>query len=44
MHFSHIETVLDYEVSAPSHLLLNIEAVRSGAQVVLRENLVVEPA
>lgn len=44
MHFSHIETVLDYEVAAPSHLLLNIEAVRSGAQVVLRENLVVEPA
>lgn len=44
MHFSRIETVLDYEVAAPSHLLLNIEAVRSGAQVVLRENLVVEPA
>ncbi|MGJ7487204.1 transglutaminase-like domain-containing protein [Variovorax sp. LT2P21] len=44
MHFSHIETVLDYEVAAPSHLLLNIEAVRSGGQVVLRENLVVEPA
>lgn len=43
MHFSHIETVLDYEVAAPSHLLLNVEAVRSGAQVVLRENLVVEP-
>jgi transglutaminase-like putative cysteine protease len=44
VHFSHVETVLDYEVAAPSHLLLNIEAVRSGAQVVLRENLVVEPA
>jgi len=44
VHFSHIETVLDYEVAAPSHLLLNIEAVRSGAQVVSRENLVVEPA
>jgi transglutaminase-like putative cysteine protease len=44
VHFSHIEAVLDYEVAAPSHLLLNIEAARSGAQVVLRENLVVEPA
>lgn len=44
MHFSHIEAVLDYEVAAPSHLLLNIEAVRSGVQVVLRENLAVEPA
>lgn len=43
VHFSHIEAVLDYEVEAPSHLLLNIEAVRSGGQVVLRENLVVEP-
>ncbi|MGJ7492639.1 transglutaminase-like domain-containing protein [Variovorax sp. ZT4R33] len=44
MHFSHIEAVLDYEVAAPSHLVLNIEAARGGAQAVLRENLTIEPA
>ena len=44
MHFSHIDAVLDYEVSAPSHLLLNIEAVRSGAQALISEDLVIEPA
>jgi transglutaminase-like putative cysteine protease len=44
MHFSHVETVLDYEVAAPAHLLLNIEAARSGAQAVISEELVVEPA
>ncbi|CAN5503107.1 transglutaminase family protein [soil metagenome] len=43
MHFSHIETVLSYEVTAPSHLLLNIEAARSGAQTVISEDLVLEP-
>ncbi|RYF74328.1 MAG: transglutaminase family protein [Comamonadaceae bacterium] len=43
MHFSTIETVLDYQVNAPSHMVLNIEAARSGAQTVLSEELVVEP-
>lgn len=44
MHLSHIETVLDYEVAAPAHLLLNIEAARSAAQALISEDLVVEPA
>jgi transglutaminase-like putative cysteine protease len=44
LHFSHIEAVLDYEVAAPSHLLLNIEAARGGAQAVVQEDLVIEPA
>ena len=44
MHFSHIEAVLEYEVAAPSHLLLNIEAARSGAQALISEDLVIEPA
>jgi len=44
MHFSHIDTVLDYEVAAPSHFLLNIEAARSGAQALVSEDLVIEPA
>jgi transglutaminase-like putative cysteine protease len=43
MHLSHIETVLDYDVAAPSHLLLNIEAARCGTQTVSSEHLVVEP-
>lgn len=43
MHFSHVETVLDYEVAAPAHMLLNIEAARSGAQVLISEDLVIEP-
>lgn len=44
MHRSHIETVLDYQVAAPSHLLLNIEAARAGTQTVISESLVIEPA
>ncbi|RZL60881.1 MAG: transglutaminase family protein [Variovorax sp.] len=44
MHLSHIETVLDYEVAAPAHLLLNIEAARAGAQALESEELVIEPA
>ncbi len=44
MHFSHVDAVLEYEVAAPSHLLLNIEAVRSGAQALVSEDLVIEPA
>jgi len=44
MHFSHIDALLEYEVAAPSHLLLNIEAARSGAQALLSEDLVIEPA
>nr|WP_307689608.1 transglutaminase family protein [Variovorax ginsengisoli] len=43
MHFSHIETVLSYELTGPSHLLLNIEATRNGTQALLSEELVVEP-
>ncbi len=43
MHLSNIETVLDYEVSAPSHLLFNIEAARCGAQALISEELVIEP-
>jgi len=43
MHYSHIETVLAYEVTGPSHMLLNIEAARSSGQSVLSEELVVEP-
>lgn len=44
MHFSHIETVLAYDVAAPSHLLLNIKATRSGTQALISEDLVVEPS
>ncbi len=43
MHYSTIEAVLDYQVAAPAHMVLNIEAARSGAQTVLSEELVVEP-
>lgn len=43
VHFSHIETVLSYEVKAPAHLLLNIEAARNGMQSLLSEDLVIEP-
>ncbi|RZI77790.1 MAG: transglutaminase family protein [Variovorax sp.] len=43
MHYSTIETVLEYQVYAPAHMVLNIEAARSGAQTVLSEELVVEP-
>ncbi|KWT96871.1 MULTISPECIES: transglutaminase family protein [unclassified Variovorax] len=44
MHASNVEAVLDYEVEAPSHLVFNIEAARSGAQAVASEELVIEPA
>jgi len=44
MHFSHVDAVLEYEVAAPSHLLLNIEAARCGAQALVSEDLVIEPA
>jgi transglutaminase-like putative cysteine protease len=44
MHASNLEAVLDYEVDAPSHLVFNIEAARSGAQAVAGEELVIEPA
>jgi transglutaminase-like putative cysteine protease len=43
MHLSHIDAQLDYEVVAPAHLLLNIEAARSGAQAVVSEVLTIEP-
>jgi transglutaminase-like putative cysteine protease len=43
MHLSHIDAQLDYEVVAPAHLLLNIEAARSGAQAVVSEALSIEP-
>jgi len=44
MHFSHVDAALQYEVTAPSHMLLNIEAARSGAQALISEDLVIEPA
>ncbi|QNK70365.1 transglutaminase-like domain-containing protein [Variovorax sp. PAMC26660] len=43
MHLSHIDAQLDYEVVAPAHMLLNIEAARSGAQAVVSEVLTIEP-
>ncbi|VWX59371.1 Transglutaminase family protein [Burkholderiales bacterium 8X] len=43
MHFSTIEAQLDYEVRAPAHMLLNIEAARSGSQAVISEKLTIEP-
>jgi hypothetical protein len=43
MHISHIDAQLDYEVVAPAHMLLNIEAARSGAQAVVEETLTIEP-
>lgn len=43
MHLSHIDAQLDYEVVAPAHMLLNIEAARSGAQAVVSEVLSIEP-
>ncbi|RZL89742.1 MAG: transglutaminase family protein [Variovorax sp.] len=43
MHLSHLESVLEYEVAAPSHLLLNIEAARSGAQALVSEELEIAP-
>jgi len=43
MHSSVIETVLEYHVAAPSHLVLNIEAARVDSQKVLSEKLTIEP-
>jgi transglutaminase-like putative cysteine protease len=43
MHISHIEAQLDYEVSATAHMLLNIEAARTGSQAVVAEALTIEP-
>ncbi|RYF75578.1 MAG: transglutaminase family protein [Comamonadaceae bacterium] len=43
MHYSAIDTVLDYQVQAPSHLVLNIEAARCGSQAVSSEELIIEP-
>lgn len=43
MHFSEIDAVLDYQVQAPAHMLLNIEATRGGAQTVVSEKLIIEP-
>ena len=43
MHSSTIEVVLDYEVSAPSHFVFNLEAARFGDQSVTSEALVIEP-
>ncbi|MEO5736203.1 MAG: transglutaminase family protein [Variovorax sp.] len=43
MHFSTIDATLEYQVGAPAHMVLNIEAARCGAQAVLSEELVVEP-
>jgi len=43
MHISHVDAQLDYEVCAPAHMLLNIEAARSGAQALVNEELTIEP-
>jgi len=43
MHISHIDAQLDYEVVAPAHMLLNIEAARAGAQALVSEELTIEP-
>ncbi|MDQ0573185.1 transglutaminase-like putative cysteine protease [Variovorax paradoxus] len=43
MHISHIEAELGYEVHAPAHMLLNIEAAQAGSQAVISEALVIEP-
>jgi transglutaminase-like putative cysteine protease len=43
MHISHIEAELRYEVQAPAHMLLNIEAAQAGAQAVISEMLTIEP-
>lgn len=43
MHLSHIEAQLDYEVTAPAHLLFNIEVAHAGPQAVVREALLIEP-
>lgn len=43
MHISHIDAELGYEVSAPAHLLLNIEAAQAGSQAVISEALTIEP-
>lgn len=43
MHISHIEAELGYEVHAPAHMLLNIEAAQAGSQAVVSEALTIEP-
>ncbi|RYF83511.1 MAG: transglutaminase family protein [Comamonadaceae bacterium] len=43
MHQSTIDTLLQYEVRAPSHLLFNLEAAACEQQQVLSESLQVEP-
>ena len=43
MHESHIDAVLEYKVTGPSHLLLNIEAAHCASQSILSESLQVEP-
>jgi hypothetical protein len=43
MHSSVIETVLEYHVAAPSHMVLNIEAAHADSQRVLTEMLSIEP-
>ena len=43
MHLSHIDARLSYEVQAPAHLLLNIEAAHAGAQAVISEALAIDP-
>lgn len=43
MHESHIDAVLDYKVTAPAHLLLNIEAAHCASQSIVSESLEVDP-
>jgi len=41
---SHISTQLTYEVTAPSHFLMNIQAARTQGQRAMGECLCIEPA
>jgi len=43
MHHSIIDTLLSYEVQAPSHLLFNLEAALCDRQQVLEESLTLDP-
>ena len=43
MHHSIIDTLLTYEVQAPSHLLFNLEAALCDRQQVLEESLTLDP-
>lgn len=44
MHLSTVETVLEYDVTTPSHFCFNIEAAHWPTQAILGEHLAVAPA